>query len=156
MTVVELLIVVAIIGTLASIIIPTLTEQTEAEKNNQAASDIAVMGASIAVFINDFGVPPDNLGLVGSEIDIKARVLAVADVYDAMTNPRPCRDSVDSSDVVNMIREQSGSQFDPDVVEALMTVIDSAGGSENKVMLRRDVSLFYPAGRGKQGGTGRS
>ena len=155
MTVVELMITVAIIGTLASIIIPTLTEQMEAEKNNQPASDSAVMGASIAFFINDFGVPPDNLGLVGSEIDIKARVLAVADVYDAMTNPRPYRDCVDSSDVVNMIREQSGSQFDPDVVEALMTVIDSAGGSENKVILRRDVSFFYPVGRGKQGGKGR-
>ena len=65
LTVIELLITVAIIGTISAIIIPTLTHQLEKDKNKQAASDIAVIGASLAVFINDYGVPPDNLGQVG-------------------------------------------------------------------------------------------
>lgn len=65
LTVIELLITVAIIGTISSIIIPTLTDQLEKDKNKQAASDIAVIGASLAVFINDYGLPPDNLGQVG-------------------------------------------------------------------------------------------
>lgn len=65
LTVVELLITVAIIGTLSSIVIPTLTHQLETDKNRQAASDIAVIGVSLAIFINDHGVPPDNLGQVG-------------------------------------------------------------------------------------------
>jgi len=65
LTVIELLITVAIIGMVSSIIIPTLTHQLEKDKNKQAASDIAVIGASLAVFINDYGVPPDNLGQVG-------------------------------------------------------------------------------------------
>jgi putative nucleotidyltransferase with HDIG domain len=81
-------------------------------------------------------------GLVGSQIDIKARILAVADVYDAMTNPRPYRESVEPHKVVEMIREQEGSEFDPVVVSAFLKVIDSRGGIEHLVMLKKDFSVF--------------
>jgi putative nucleotidyltransferase with HDIG domain len=81
-------------------------------------------------------------GLVGSAIDIKARILAVADVYDAMTNPRPYRDSVDPHEVVEMIRSQAGTQFDPEVVAAFLQVIESRGGIEHLAMLKRDFSFF--------------
>ena len=64
-TVIELLITVAIIGTLSTILIPTLNDQLESDRNKQAASDLAVMGALIDNYIVDFGVPPDNLGQVG-------------------------------------------------------------------------------------------
>jgi putative nucleotidyltransferase with HDIG domain len=84
------------------------------------------------------------LGLAGNEIDIKARILAVADVYDAMTNPRPYRDSVDPQEVLAMICEQSGSQFDPGVVEAFLKVIDKRGGIENLGVLKMDVSFIAP------------
>jgi len=87
------------------------------------------------------------IGLAGSAIDIKARILAVADVYDAMTNPRPYRDSVAPSEVVEMIREQSGSQFDPDVVEAFINVIESSGGFENMEIMKRDLSFFTRQGK---------
>lgn len=83
-----------------------------------------------------------HCGLSGSGIDLKARILAVADVYDAMTNPRPYRDSVDPKEVVEMIRKQSGSQFDPDVVSAFLTVIDDSGGVEDLAMLKRNYSFF--------------
>jgi HD-GYP domain-containing protein (c-di-GMP phosphodiesterase class II) len=81
-------------------------------------------------------------GLVGDQIDIKARILAVADVFDAMTNPRPYRDSVDPHDVVEMIRRQAGREFDPEVVDAFIEVIDARGGIEHLAMLRRDFSFF--------------
>jgi len=81
-------------------------------------------------------------GLVGSEIDIKARILAVADVYDAMTSPRPYRDSVEPSDVVEMIRRRAGNQFDPKVVSAFLSVVDSQGGIENLIMLKKDFSFI--------------
>jgi HD-GYP domain-containing protein (c-di-GMP phosphodiesterase class II) len=85
-------------------------------------------------------------GLVGAEIDVKARILAVADVYDAMTNPRPYRDSVDPVDVVEMIREQAGTMFDPEVVDAFLRVIETRGGIENLEILKRDFSFFrHPA-----------
>jgi putative nucleotidyltransferase with HDIG domain len=86
------------------------------------------------------------IGLTGSKIDIKARILAVADVYDAMTNPRPYRDSVDPSEVVEMIREQSGRQFDPEVVEAFLTVIDSTGGFIDSATPRRGFSFLIRRG----------
>lgn len=81
-------------------------------------------------------------GLAGPAIDIKARILAVADVYDAMTNPRPYRDSVDPLEVVDMIREQSGTQFDPDVVNAFLQVIDAHGGIENLAVLKRGFTFI--------------
>lgn len=65
LTLVELLIVLAIVGTLSSILIPTLKGQVEADKNNQAAADIAIIEAAVESYINDFGVPPDSLDQVG-------------------------------------------------------------------------------------------
>jgi HD-GYP domain-containing protein (c-di-GMP phosphodiesterase class II) len=82
--------------------------------------------------------------LAGSEIDIKARILAVADVYDAMTNPRPYRSSVDPHEVIEMIRQQAGTQFDPHVVDAFLRAIDSPEGIDHLVMLKTDHSIFAP------------
>jgi len=83
-------------------------------------------------------------GLIGSAIDIKARILAVADVFDAMTNPRPYRSSVDPLEVIEMIRRQAGTQFDPDVVDAFLRAIESRGGIDQLVMLKSDHSIFAP------------
>jgi general secretion pathway protein G len=65
LTVVELLITVAIIGTITSILIPTLNDQLEAEKNSQAIADITVMAALIDNYIVDYGRPPASLADVG-------------------------------------------------------------------------------------------
>jgi general secretion pathway protein G len=65
LTLIELLITVAIIGTLSSIVIPTLTDQVEQDKNKAAMADIAVMSALIDNYIVDHGVPPDSLDQVG-------------------------------------------------------------------------------------------
>lgn len=82
------------------------------------------------------------LGLAGVEIDVKARVLAVADVYDAMTNHRPYRKRVEPLEVVKMIQSEAGSQFDPDVVGAFMRLIDARGGLDQLVALNQDFSFF--------------
>lgn len=65
LSLVELVITLAIIGTLSSIVIPTLTDQVQKDKNKQAETDISVMSAAMMIYINDYGVPPDNLGQVG-------------------------------------------------------------------------------------------
>jgi general secretion pathway protein G len=94
-TVIELLIVVAIIGTLSTILIPTLNDQLETDRNRQAASDLAFMGALIANYIVDFGVPPDNLGQVGlaDKLDPWGRPYQYLNVFsDTGGPPHPRKD----------------------------------------------------------------
>jgi ribonuclease P protein subunit RPR2 len=64
----------------------------------------------------DGGGYPD--GLAGADIPVAARVFAVADALDAMTSDRPYRGALSWEDARNEILEESGRQFDPDVVEA--------------------------------------
>jgi putative two-component system response regulator len=59
-------------------------------------------------------------GLQADEIPLGARLLAVADSFDAMTSDRPYRKAMSSEEAYKEITEQSGLQFDPKVVEALM------------------------------------
>ncbi len=64
-------------------------------------------------------------GITGEEISLGARVLAVADVYDALTSARPYRKAMKQQDVIKIIEELSGSQFDPRVVEAFLELMRS-------------------------------
>jgi HD-GYP domain-containing protein (c-di-GMP phosphodiesterase class II) len=59
-------------------------------------------------------------GLVGDEIPIGARVFAVADTLDALTNDRPYRAAGSWEDAATLIVAEAGGQFDPDVVEAFL------------------------------------
>lgn len=59
-------------------------------------------------------------GLKGEEIDIIARIIAVADAYDAMTTDRPYRKALSYKDATEEIKKCSGTQFDPVVVEAFI------------------------------------
>ena len=61
--------------------------------------------------------------LAGDEIDINARILAVADTYDAMTSDRPYRKGFSHEKAVRLILEESGVQFDPKVLRAFMEAI---------------------------------
>ena len=53
------------------------------------------------------------LGRAGTEIPLDARVLAVADAFDAMTTPRPYRRALSASDALAEIVRCAGTQFDP-------------------------------------------
>jgi HAMP domain-containing protein len=66
--------------------------------------------------------------LAGEEIDINARILAVADTYDAMISDRPYRKGFDHEKAVNLILEESGLQFDPVVLRAFMVAIGENPG----------------------------
>jgi HD-GYP domain-containing protein (c-di-GMP phosphodiesterase class II) len=57
-------------------------------------------------------------GLAGEEIPLLARILAVADAYDAMSHPRPYRDSMPYRRVEEVLSEGAGSQWDQKVVDA--------------------------------------
>lgn len=59
-------------------------------------------------------------GLVGENIPIEGRVVAVADAFDALTSHRPYNNSVDVDDAVCCIKNASGTHFDPEVVDAFI------------------------------------
>ena len=63
-------------------------------------------------------------GLKGLEIPRLARLVAIADVYDAMVSARPYRGGIDPQAVLDEIRSCSGTQFDPEMVAALMRVME--------------------------------
>jgi len=64
---------------------------------------------------------PDQLK--GEEIPLEARILAVADTYDAMTSDRPYRSRMSKDKALTIIKECMGTQFDPEVVQAFLKVI---------------------------------
>ncbi len=63
---------------------------------------------------------PDKL--MEEEIPLMARILAVSDAYDAMTSDRPYRRKLPRFDAIAEIERCSGTQFDPQIVEAFMEV----------------------------------
>jgi two-component system cell cycle response regulator len=62
-------------------------------------------------------------GLPADEIPVEARILAVADAYEAMTSDRVYRRAMPASDAERELCDQSGSQFDAEVVDALLSAI---------------------------------
>ena len=63
-------------------------------------------------------------GLAGEAIPIPARLMAVADVFDALVSKRIYKPAMPMADALAIIREGSGTHFDPDIVEALMANLD--------------------------------
>ena len=62
-------------------------------------------------------------GLKGTEIPISGRIVAIADVFDALTTERPYKKAWSVDDAIKLIDENSGSHFDPDLVAIFHTVI---------------------------------
>ncbi len=54
----------------------------------------------------------------GEEIPLAGRIVALADVYDALINQRPYKQAWPLAKVLDYIQQQRGEQFDPDVVDA--------------------------------------
>lgn len=63
-------------------------------------------------------------GLVGEEIPLGARIFAVVDAWDAMTNDRPYRKALRREEAIKEIKEGSGTYFDPKVVKAFLALLD--------------------------------
>lgn len=58
-------------------------------------------------------------GLKGDEIPLEARIVGVADAFDAMTTQRPYNEPLSTKKALKKLEAQKGTQFDPDVVDAL-------------------------------------
>ncbi len=59
-------------------------------------------------------------GLKGEEIPLSARIVALADVYDALTSKRVYKEAFTHEEAIKIIVAERGRQFDPDVVDAFM------------------------------------
>jgi len=63
-------------------------------------------------------------GLKGKQIPLSARIFAVVDVWDALSSDRPYRKAWPRDKVIEYIRSQSGTHFDPEVVEVFMKILN--------------------------------
>ena len=64
-------------------------------------------------------------GLKTEQIPLSARVMAVVDVFDALTNKRVYKEAWSIEKTIQYIKSKSGTQFDPDVVKAFLFEVDS-------------------------------
>lgn len=77
------------------------------------------------------GGHPD--GIAGDEIPLAARIVAVFDAFDAMTNPRPYRAAMSVTDAQRILGQGAGRQWDPKVVEACLALHGYDARSEARV-----------------------
>jgi PAS domain S-box-containing protein/putative nucleotidyltransferase with HDIG domain len=66
-------------------------------------------------------------GLQGTDIPLAARIFAIVDVYDALSSDRPYRKAWEQDKVIAYLQEQSGTHFDPAVVEAFLKLMNDRG-----------------------------
>jgi len=71
-------------------------------------------------------------GLIGPEIPIGSRIISVADVYQALTSKRPYRKAFSEKEAIKMIKAGYGTQFDPEVVDVFMKVLDKEKREKKK------------------------
>ncbi|KJS00221.1 MAG: hypothetical protein VR68_07260 [Peptococcaceae bacterium BRH_c4a] len=67
-------------------------------------------------------------GLKGEEIPLGARIIAVADLYDAMTSDRAYRKGLSNEMVVRELKKVAGTQLDPEIVKVFIEILNSGEG----------------------------
>ncbi len=63
-------------------------------------------------------------GLSGKNIRLGARIMTVADSYDAMISERPYRKALSKDEAINELEKEKGKQFDPEVVETFLRLLE--------------------------------
>jgi putative nucleotidyltransferase with HDIG domain len=65
------------------------------------------------------------LGLMGNEMSLMGKIIAIADVFDAMTSDRPYRPALDRPSALHYLQENGGKLFDAQAVEVFASIADS-------------------------------
>ena len=89
-------------------------------------------------------------GLAGEEIEIGARILSVADVFDALKSDRPYRQGLPLANVIDFMQTESRRQFDPQVVDALIEILRQESASDKPVAVNVPDRLPVPGPRPQQ------
>jgi putative two-component system response regulator len=63
-------------------------------------------------------------GIAGPDIPIEGRIVAVCDVFDALTSERPYKKAWDVQDAVDLVQSEAGKQFDPNLARAFGSILD--------------------------------
>ncbi len=77
-------------------------------------------------------------GLAGEQIPLEGRIVAVVDVFDALTSDRPYRPALPLEEALAIVRDGAGSHFDPRVVSALLGCLDEILVIRESARLRAD------------------
>lgn len=64
-------------------------------------------------------------GLKETQIPLSARIMAIADVYDALVSKRPYKPAYTHEKAIEIIKEESGTHFDPDIVEIFLNIFEN-------------------------------
>jgi HD-GYP domain-containing protein (c-di-GMP phosphodiesterase class II) len=86
-------------------------------------------GETLAGFTTPEGKP---LGKKGDEISIFGRIVALADVYDALSSKRVYKEAWEESDVLATIEKESGAQFDPELIEIFFSRLNILRSIQNR------------------------
>src|SRR5262245_52986022 len=81
------------------------------------------------------------VGLKGSEIPYGARIISVADAFDAMTSDRPYRASIGIGAAVHELTIHAGTQFDPEIVHAFLGLLKKDKDRADRAARRSQTSL---------------
>lgn len=84
-------------------------------------------------------------GLKGDQIPLMARIIAVADSFDAMTTPRPYQAAMNADYVLEVMQRLSGTRFDGAVVEALGSLVRSGALEVKKLRVPVSFRMRRPA-----------
>jgi hypothetical protein len=74
---------------------------------------------------------PGTTGLAGHAIPLEARIVAVVDVFDALTSDRVYRPALSRERAVSIMREARGAQFDPAVLDGFLADLSDFATSES-------------------------
>ena len=89
-------------------------------------------------------------GLVQNAIPLGARILTVVDSYDAMTSQRPYRQSLSDAQARAELKRCAGSQYDPQVVEVFLHVLDAVAQPQASTLLEEVQAEASPLQAGKE------
>jgi HD-GYP domain-containing protein (c-di-GMP phosphodiesterase class II) len=73
-------------------------------------------------------------GLMGEEIPLAARIVFCCDAFSAMTTDRPYRRAMDNAAALEELRANAGSQFESQVVDAVVAVVEEGLGHETEAL----------------------
>jgi HD-GYP domain-containing protein (c-di-GMP phosphodiesterase class II) len=66
----------------------------------------------------------EPLGRKGDEIPLFGRIVAIADVYDALASKRAYKEAWDEADIIKAMEQNAGQQFDPALIEVFFSSLD--------------------------------
>ena len=84
-------------------------------------------------------------GLKGTDIPLYARIVAIADGYDVMNTNHACRNSLPEASIIREFRENSGTQFDPELTEIFLMLLEEHRLDINSDYLHQELDPGFTA-----------